>query len=103
MEENERKIICCECGEVLTPDEACEFDGNTYCSSCLDDITFICDCCGEREYTNDEISDERISICQRCYDSYYTRCEGCDRLVHNDDMHYLSDDDDYGYCYDCYN
>ena len=103
MEENERKIVCCECGEVLTPDEACEFDGNTYCSSCLDDITFICDCCGEREYTNDEISDERISICQRCYDSYYTRCEACDRLVHNDDMHYLSDDDDYGYCYDCYN
>ena len=30
MEENERKLVCCECGEVLTPDEACEFDGNTY-------------------------------------------------------------------------
>ena len=98
-----KKITCCECGEVLTPNDAILFDGSYYCSSCLDDITFICDCCGEREYNDDAVSDDRISLCQTCYDDYYTRCEACNRIIHNDDAHYLSDDDDYGYCYDCYN
>ena len=96
-------IVCCECGEPLTHDEVYEFDGNNYCRSCLDDATFICDCCGEREYVDDEVSDGRISICQRCYDNYYTRCEECNRLIHNDDACYLSDDDDYPYCESCYN
>ena len=97
-----KKIVCCECGEVLTPDEAIEFDGNIYCQSCLDDRTFICDCCGEREYNDERETDGRISICQRCYDNYYTRCEGCNCLVYNDSAYYLSDDDDYAYCHECY-
>ena len=102
MNEKAKKLVCCECGEVLTPDEAMEFDGNIYCQNCLDDVTFICDCCGERAYNDDEITDNNISICQSCYDNYYTRCDDCNRLIHNDDAYYLSDDDDYPYCHDCY-
>ena len=103
MKDEHEILVCCQCGEPLTPDEVCEFDGNHYCRHCLDDLTFFCDCCGEREYIDDEVTDNNISICQRCYDNYYTRCEGCNCLVHNDSVYYLDDDDDYGYCEYCYN
>ena len=69
----QENLVCCECGEHLTPDEVYEFDGSYYCRHCLDEATFVCDCCGNREYNDDEISDDRISICQSCYDTYYHR------------------------------
>ena len=95
-------IVCSNCGEVLSPDEIHEFDGEYYCLNCLDDMTFVCDCCGNREYNDDEVTDGNISICQSCYDNDYYRCEACNRLVYRDDVYYLNDNDDDPYCYDCY-
>ena len=46
MQEN--KIICSECGAVLTNETSHEFEGKTFCSECLERVTTICECCGTR-------------------------------------------------------
>lgn len=95
-------IYYCEtCGAELTEDEAFYFDGEHYCSECLDDETVVCEQCGERIWNNDNSGSDRLPLCDRCYDNYYTSCEACGRIIHNDYAHYF-DDDDYPYCESCY-
>ena len=39
---------CDHCGCVLNQDTVFHFHGGTYCSTCMDELTTICDHCGER-------------------------------------------------------
>ena len=38
MKENENKVTCSICGDVLDPDNTHEFDGQHYCQDCLDEV-----------------------------------------------------------------
>ena len=93
--------ICAHCGEVHSPEELHEFDGELYCPSCLDELTAICDDCGQRFWLRELHQECDLTLCYPCRDSY-TYCRGCGRLVPEDDLHYLSGDDDTGYCDSCW-
>ena len=43
----EEKYLCSHCGAELTQEEMTEFEGNIYCADCLNDLTTVCDCCGD--------------------------------------------------------
>lgn len=97
----ENKIICSNCGALLTEETKREFDGLVLCSDCLNSMTVTCADCGTRMWNDDRNGDSETILCNRCYDSYYTTCEDCGRLIHNDDALYF-DDEDYPYCRECY-
>lgn len=90
---------CAICGRRLKDCDYCQFEAEWYCRDCLTDVTFVCDCCGERYFQDTMISDDDTEICQTCYDNCYTRCACCDSLIRTDDAHYIDGDD---YCDDCY-
>ena len=56
----EETLICCECGEELSGEEAYSFGGEHYCPDCLDEVTGICDCCGERVSNEEMRSQPRV-------------------------------------------
>lgn len=97
-----KELICNECGRGLGGTSVYEFEGNTYCENCFNELTVICDCCERRIWRNDSEGDSYTTLCDSCYNSYYSHCQRCGRLLANEDLHYMDDDDDYGYCYDCY-
>lgn len=97
---NEPAYFCEYCGQELTADEVCEFDGIQMCRDCLDERTVICECCGDRIWCEDDYGDDNTCLCESCRDDNYTRCSHCDTLLHNDDVYY--DDDDNPYCSYCY-
>lgn len=39
---------CSQCGNEFEQGELTDFDGERLCTDCLDDRTFVCDCCNER-------------------------------------------------------
>lgn len=96
------KFICSHCGGTFSEDEMTYFDGEMYCEECLDELTVICECCGNRIFADDS-ADSDIVLCRYCYDEHYTTCEACGRTIHYDDACYFDGDDDYPYCYSCYN
>lgn len=95
----EEKIYCSNCGTVIDTDDYEEFNGEILCSDCIDNFTSICDCCGERIWSENAYGDEYTSLCNHCYHTHYTRCSNCDALIHEDDVYHL---DGYDYCHDCY-
>ncbi len=97
----EKQIICSECGAVLTKKTAHEFDGQTMCERCFNELTTECDCCHERIWRDDNSGDEDTPLCGACYDYYYTHCESCGGLILRDNACY-EEDDDYPYCSNCY-
>lgn len=93
---------CEQCGcTIETDDDGWWFDDQLLCEDCLDNLTRICDCCGDRIWNEDDEGDEDIILCERCRDNYYSRCDDCGRLIHDDDACYV-DGEDYPYCSDCY-
>ncbi len=58
--------------------------------------------CNERIWREDAEGNSDLVICRHCYDYNYTNCEECGRLIHNDCAYYEDEDDDYPYCYECY-
>lgn len=95
--------VCEFCGaELLSDDEMFEFDGHIMCEDCYDSNTRTCECCGDRIWNDDDCGDDHITLCSHCRNEHYVSCEDCGRLVHDDDAYY-NDDDDYPYCYACYN
>ena len=94
MQEN--KIICSECGAVLTNETSHEFEGKTFCSECLERVTATCECCGTRIWNDEAQGDSNIVLCNRCYEYNYSICEDCGRVIHNDNAYY-EDDSDYPY------
>lgn len=104
MKENQKtkeRLVCSECGAVLTETEAHEHDGKILCPHCLDEFTALCTCCGRRVWYSEAETDGDTVLCQSCYDYSYTRCEGCGRIISNDNANY-DDDDEYPYCDACY-
>lgn len=93
------RIYCSHCGTFIDTDNYEEFNGEIFCSDCIDNYTSICDCCGERIWSEDTYGDEYIYLCNHCYHNHYTRCSNCDSLIHEDDVYHL---DGYDYCRDCY-
>lgn len=67
------------------------------CPDCLDELTVVCERCGDRVWT-DDAADSDITLCQHCYDNYYTTCESCGCTLDYDDAYYLDNDTDYLYC-----
>ena len=94
----EEKCLCSHCGAEFTQEKLIEFDGEVYCTDCLDELTTVCDCCGERIRRED--GDSETTLCHHCYEYSYTRCEECGVLLSNEDAYY--DDSDYPYCHSCY-
>ena len=95
----EQTYLCTECGAAVTEEYLHEFDERILCSSCLDNLTTICNCCGERIWRSDDEGDGSISLCSGCREYNYVTCEGCGCLIPNDEANY---DDDYPYCNECY-
>ena len=95
-------FVCSHCGQILPISARAEFDGRVLCESCLDMLTVACDHCGTQIWCDDDCGDSRITLCERCRNNHYSECRECGHLVHTDDLHYLNDDDDEGYCDNCY-
>ena len=63
------EITCEICGKVIENDETYEFEGKTLCQRCFDDETVVCNCCGERMWSDNAYMDSSVLIiCDRCYD-----------------------------------
>lgn len=92
----EETKICAHCGTSVELSDGEYFDGEFHCRRCLDELTIVCEDCGERVWREDAVEDR---ICQTCYDEDYCRCECCGRLMLCDDANYS---DGYPYCDDCY-
>ncbi|MCM1222507.1 MAG: amidoligase family protein [Lachnospiraceae bacterium] len=95
----DEKNYCSHCGRIIDTDDFEELNGQIVCSDCIDNHTYVCDCCGERAWSEDTHGDEYTVLCNYCYHNHYTRCANCDGLIHNDDAYHL---DGYTYCRDCY-
>ena len=96
-------LICSECGAILERENYHEFEGHIYCEDCLNEKTVVCMNCNERIWREDAEGNSNLVLCRHCYDFSYTNCEDCGRLIHNDSAYYLSEEDEYPYCYECYN
>ncbi len=95
-------LTCSCCGAILERDNIHEFEGHMYCEDCLNEKTVLCMNCGERIWREDAEGNSNLVLCRHCYDYSYTNCEDCGRLIHQEDAYYLSEDDDYPYCNECY-
>lgn len=101
-EEMENFGTCEQCGCVLESEyDVNNFDGVVMCEDCLNELTRVCDRCGDRIWNEDDFGDENIVLCEYCRDNYYERCHHCGDLVHTDDV-YWDADGDYPYCEYCY-
>ena len=49
----EEKIYRSHCGTIIDTDDYEELNGQILCSDCIDNLTLICDCCGERTWNKD--------------------------------------------------
>ena len=97
----ENKLICSHCGATLTEETSHTFDGQTFCSNCLNELTVVCDNCQERIWRRDAQEDSNYILCLHCYDHDYTTCENCGVLIHHDDALY-EDGNDLPYCRECF-
>lgn len=94
---------CDSCGHHYPAEELTEFDGAWLCGECMESATTTCSCCGERIWVDDNAGDVNTPLCQSCFDRYYTICARCGRAIHNNNVFYLeAEDDEDGYCYECY-
>lgn len=116
----------CSCSDQ----ELQDIDGESYCSECVSELFIVCEQCSEyhsidnalvacdRWYCSESCANrDGYNQCRDCSDWHitdngydrrcescsqeYTTCEDCGRTVHNDDMHYDDDADEY-YCDSCH-
>ncbi len=73
------------------------------CEICADELTIVCDECGERFYTDSDAncSTDTLNLCRRCFNRSYTTCERCGRVIRREDVHYFASSDQ-DLCEDCY-
>ena len=95
-------FTCAHCGREHPIENRRIFDGQELCRDCYDTGTCICDQCGERIWLDDDCGDANHTLCQDCVGRYYDRCADCGRLVDLDQLQYLEDGDDDGYCSSCF-
>ena len=96
-------FICTHCSTVHPISDRIIFNGQEVCEDCFEQETRICDRCGERIWAEDDCGDEAHMLCEDCEEQYYGHCTECGRLMPIEDLRYLSDDGDDGYCESCYN
>ena len=96
-----RTFICTNCGGEYQLHQMYEIDEDQLCPSCAEELTVLCERCGERIYRDDNAGSDLFPLCDRCYDAYYTNCTHCNRLLSLSEAYYEDDSDD-PYCYDCY-
>ena len=60
---DERFTRCCECESELYTDDACYWGDYDYCLSCLSDVSFVCEGCGERRSWDYHAQDDRCEDC----------------------------------------
>lgn len=95
-------FICSICGCETPLDERHIFDGRQLCDDCFEDVTVICDCCENRVWRSDTVSDSHTIVCDSCYDRHYTTCTECGRILYYDAACYPDEDDeDAPYCRSC--
>lgn len=102
---DEQKMIgfpCARCGAIHPREQLHEYGDELYCLECLDALTEVCDHCGGRFWSDELHREQGLTLCRSCLEDAYSYCSGCGRLVESDELHYLDDDDDNGYCDECY-
>ena len=67
---SEELKLCASCGEEYSKDDLTEFDGEFYCSDCLEEQTRICSHCGERIWNDDNFGNGGFPLCEHCYRQY---------------------------------
>lgn len=98
---DESPITCAYCGCIIESDEAIEFNGEYYCcEDHLDEVSFVCDECGERFLDEEDNWVSGDHICNNCLEEHYAYCDQCERYVPNDEINFCNDDDAY-VCNDC--
>lgn len=100
--DDDDKIYCTECGELVSRDEVQWYDGEAYCESCFNDNFTICEDCNEIIPIEDSIylDDYNRTVCQDCLNDDYFQCEHCDTYLHRDDVFWGADDQPY--CENCF-
>jgi hypothetical protein len=94
-------LVCSACLSEYSSEDGVYFDDQDLCPECAEELTGVCNNCGERVWNDNIAGDSTITLCQRCYDNHYTGCEGCGAIIHFNSA-YRTDDDEYDYCWDCY-
>ncbi len=94
---------CANCGRQFPIFSMLCCGEDMLCGSCADELTTVCDECGERFYidSEDDRSDDTLNLCRRCFERDYTTCERCGRVIHREDAHYFAGSDQY-LCAACY-
>ena len=91
--------ICANCEAERPLDEMFRVGSDWLCESCADELTVVCDACGERIYSEDAVEDSNYTLCESCFDEDYVRCADCDRILRRDRAYW---DDDDAYCSSCW-
>ena len=94
--------ICSHCGDTFPSSELYLFGSRQLCLDCLEELTVICDHCGRRFWRREVHEIQDLTLCNACLENY-SYCSGCGRLVLSDELRYVDDDDNDGYCAECYN
>lgn len=92
-------ITCAHCGAIINYN-AIEFDGKFYCDECIDEVSFVCDDCGERKPIAERNDVECKVVCDDCLFDKYTVCDVCGNYIANESIIYCNDDGRY-ICHDC--
>ena len=91
--------ICANCESEHPLDEMFRVGSDWLCESCADELTVVCDACGERIYSEDAVEDSNYTLCESCFDEDYVRCADCDRILRRDRAYW---DDGDAYCSSCW-
>ncbi|MEA5010991.1 MAG: amidoligase family protein [Angelakisella sp.] len=96
------KTACTLCGAAVPQNETITMGDATLCYDCAEEHTTICSRCDDRIWSEDDCGNDDIILCSHCRDQYYTTCEHCGYLLSYNSAYYPDDDDEYPYCYECY-
>jgi hypothetical protein len=91
---------CSKCGERFEDeDNLYSYRGAMYCEDCLDDISCVCEGCGERISRDDSNSYDGYNYCSGCFDERYCYCEECESdFPREDEVCVRSEDGEEFYC-----
>lgn len=68
-EEFEEGHFCHHCGDFVPDDEVYWYNGEPHCEGCVDEYHPVCDDCGERVDSPEEIYEYHdLRLCEACYD-----------------------------------
>lgn len=56
-------FVCHHCGEAHRLSELRDFSGELYCPECLEALTDVCDCCGQRSMRYELHQEQDLTLC----------------------------------------